>query len=164
MTKDQIEKLQAKLSQFYPTLNSGWCALFAYAFISRVGWKSLRIGSTWCGDMNEVGKIAHDTSSEHFVVEYDGMTFDWHQFLERDGSNVIYKDRKFPVQNERNKSELALSVMEWARNDRFCETEYMNGSKNKWDVIWTFLSDFESFLDRFWVEYSSWLWYRETTL
>ena len=148
MTRDQIEQLQAKLKQYYPQLNRWWCWLFAYAFVSRIGWEWLRLAHGKRDAEINNWNIDKHLSSEHFVVQYDGMVFDWHEFW-----NITWeKVWNLSISDSWGKDKLLLAVFEWWWNPTFYKSKIGN---NNWDVLWTFLSDFESMLDQIGVKYSS---------
>lgn len=150
--------MQERLKNYYPHLNKWWCWLFAYAFVSRVWGKWLRCCRKDCWDINTAWKIAKWSSGSHFLVEYNGIILDWHWMRERDGDTCYKWKHKLKVYNEFDKASLALSLLEWWWNDMFYQENYLkNWGTNKWDVIRTFLSDFEGFLDLLWADYSSWI-------
>lgn len=158
MNKEKIKGLHEKLSNFYPTLNRWGCWLFAYAFVSRVGWEWLRCWTCSCWDIESSWNVAKNSSSNHFLVKYEWMIFDWHNFREEKSGKVVRDGRSYKIQETFDKKLLALWVLEWWWNEDFYQTNYMrNGGNNMWDVIRTFLSDFEGLLDLSGVTYSSWL-------
>jgi len=152
MNKENIQQMQQKLIQYYQHLNRWWCWLFAYAFVSRIGWEWLRLSNTlWEANTNN-WQIWKNLSAEHFVVEFDWMVFDWHEFWTIIWETVTIWWSTLRITNRRWKENLLLAVFEWWRNPTFYKSKIWN---NNWDVLRTFLCDFESILDQIWVKYSS---------
>ena len=147
MTKEQIEKLQEYFKTYYPRLNNWWCWLFAYTFVSRVGGEWLRLSymrSTWEQKVTN-NWINKELSSHHFVVEYNWMIFDWHEFFDS-------KMDWFIVEQKVDKPFLAVAILEWWWNSTFFrENHYTNAGECMYDFIY----NFEWELDKLWVDYSS---------
>lgn len=162
MEQQKIEEMQKQLKLYYPSLNCdypslncGGCWLFAYAFVSRVWWVWLRCGSNGGSyEDNEWWNIAKNISSNHYVVEYNWMYLDWHKMLIKKDDKVVSETWPYHVWDTLWKKELAIAILEWAWNNKFYREQIGN---NRWDVMWSFLHDFESILDKLWVKYSSWL-------
>lgn len=133
------------MKTFYPKLNKGWCWLFAYAFVSRIWWVGCRCSRRWSWWVYNIGEwIDKEASAQHYVVEYEEMFFDWHDF--KDPWDWRTVDQKV------DKQYLAVAVLEWWWNEEF----YRSGIyTNSWECMYDFLYNFESQLDKMWIKYSS---------
>ncbi len=151
MNLEQIKQMQERLRDLYPTLNKWWCWLFAYTFMSRVWWVALRLwhNAPISNDLN--GLIDKNVSSNHFVVKYNGIIFDWHDIYE---DNEEWKVWHNTIIQECNKMMMAVIILEWWWNSRFYNSLFAN---NNWEAMYQFFVDFESILDLLWVEYKSYL-------